>query len=71
MWVELKIPVPPKLAELCGYPGGARHVGLCWQPSGDESSSAAARRTTQRPRSACISPRPISAGGSAGGSSGG
>src|SRR4051812_17634780 len=21
-WVELKNPVPPKLAELCGYPGG-------------------------------------------------
>ena len=36
MWVELKIPVPPKLAELCGYAGGARYVGLCWQPCGDE-----------------------------------
>ena len=36
MWVELKIPVPPKLAQLCGYPGGARFVGLCWQPCGDE-----------------------------------
>ena len=36
MWVELKIPVPPKLAELCGYPGEARYVGLCWQLYGDE-----------------------------------
>lgn len=36
MWVELAIPVPPGLAELCGYPGEARHVGLCWQPCGDE-----------------------------------
>jgi hypothetical protein len=36
MWTELKIPVPPNLAALCGYPGGARYVGLCWQPCGDE-----------------------------------
>jgi hypothetical protein len=36
MWLELKIPVPPNLAELCGYPGAARYVGLCWQPCGDE-----------------------------------
>jgi hypothetical protein len=36
MWLELTIPVPPTLAELCGYPGEARHVGLCWQPCGDE-----------------------------------
>src|SRR2546430_763150 len=36
MWVELTIPVPPKLAQLCGYPGEARYVGLAWQPCGDE-----------------------------------
>jgi hypothetical protein len=36
MWTELKIPVPPNLAALCGYPGEARFVGLCWQPCGDE-----------------------------------
>jgi hypothetical protein len=36
MWVELTVPVPPGLAELCSYPGEARHVGLCWQPCGDE-----------------------------------
>jgi hypothetical protein len=36
MLVELAIPVPPNLAALCGYPGEARFVGLCWQPCGDE-----------------------------------
>src|SRR5262249_823731 len=36
MWVELTIPVPPLLTELCGYPGDARYVSLCWQPCGDE-----------------------------------
>ena len=36
MWVELTIPVPPNLAGLCGYPGTARFVGLCWEPCGDE-----------------------------------
>jgi hypothetical protein len=36
MWFELAIPVPPGLAKLCGYPGDARYVGLCWQPCGDE-----------------------------------
>jgi hypothetical protein len=36
MWVELTIPVPRNLAALCGYPGEARYVGLCWQPCGDE-----------------------------------
>jgi hypothetical protein len=36
MWIELTIPVPEGLARLCGYPGQARYVGLCWQPCGDE-----------------------------------
>jgi hypothetical protein len=36
MWLELAVPVPPRLTELCGYPGDARYVGLCWQPCGDE-----------------------------------
>jgi hypothetical protein len=36
MWVELSIPVPEGIAALCGYPGEARYVGLCWQPCGDE-----------------------------------
>jgi hypothetical protein len=36
MWLELNVPVPPSLARLCGYPGEARYVGLCWQPCGDE-----------------------------------
>jgi hypothetical protein len=36
MWLELDVPVPPGLARLCGYPGDARYVGLCWQPCGDE-----------------------------------
>jgi hypothetical protein len=36
MWVDLDIPVPANVAALCGYPGEARYVGLCWQPCGDE-----------------------------------
>ena len=36
MWVKLAIPVPLGIAALCGYPGEARYVGLCWEPCGDE-----------------------------------
>ena len=36
MWIELTIPVPEAIAALCGYPGEARYVGLCWEPCGDE-----------------------------------
>ena len=32
----LPIPVPPDLAEACGYRGAARFVGLYWIPAGDE-----------------------------------
>ncbi len=33
---ELPLPVPPRLAEALGYPGGAAWVSFCWQPAGDE-----------------------------------
>ena len=34
--IPLDVPVPPGLAEACGYHGQAKYVGLCWIPSGDE-----------------------------------
>ncbi len=33
---HLDVPVPPHLAEACGYRGNARYVGFYWMPAGDE-----------------------------------
>jgi hypothetical protein len=36
-WAQLRVPVPPRLAELIGYRGTARWVAFRWEPCGDES----------------------------------
>src|SRR5262249_30169790 len=42
-WERLRVPVPPRLAELIGYCGTARWVAFRWEPCGDESFFADGR----------------------------
>ena len=36
-WARLRVPVPPRFAELMGYRGTAQWVAFRWEPCGDES----------------------------------